>query len=208
MDSLEEKKTRRREAARRWRERHPEKALESARRYREANRDKVRAATAKWSAKNWHKWSEGAKRWRKQNPEKVKAQKLRTYDRHKEAAKRRSRKHYAENKARHVDSKLRRTYGISLEERDRMLAAQGGKCAIVGCARPARDVDHNHTTGAIRAMLCSRCNRVIGMLGEDAGLCDGVSGYMRAYGCVPVKHPARSSADAAKGDKNQPLLFA
>lgn len=43
---------------------------------------------------------------------------------------------------------------------DKMLAAQGGKCAI--CKRPPKSrrlaVDHDHKTGKVRGLLCFRCN--------------------------------------------------
>jgi hypothetical protein len=51
-----------------------------------------------------------------------------------------------------------------------MLAAQGGGCAI--CERPPRPdislhVDHDHVSGAVRGLLCFRCNNALGDLGDD-----------------------------------------
>jgi len=67
----------------------------------------------------------------------------------------------------HLDRRaehLKRKYGITLEQYDQMLEAQGGGCAI--CARaPGKQVlavDHCHETGRVRALLCSGCNRSIG----------------------------------------------
>lgn len=58
------------------------------------------------------------------------------------------------------DEYLRRTYGIDREQYLRLLASQGGVCAI--CSKneqkKALHVDHNHVTGAIRGLLCGRCN--------------------------------------------------
>jgi hypothetical protein len=66
-------------------------------------------------------------------------------------------------------SYLKRTYGISLEQYDAMLAAQNGVCAICDEARPDErtlHVDHDHETGEIRGLLCFRCNQAIGSLRE------------------------------------------
>lgn len=59
---------------------------------------------------------------------------------------------------------LQKTYGISTEDYDQRLANQGGVCVICG-KRPGRRrlvVDHDHTTGAVRGLLHSRCNRALG----------------------------------------------
>lgn len=54
--------------------------------------------------------------------------------------------------------------GVTLEDYYRMLAAQGGGCAI--CQRPPSerrrlDVDHDHRSGKVRGLLCHRCNRAL-----------------------------------------------
>lgn len=59
------------------------------------------------------------------------------------------------------DRRLRRVYGISEATFNRMMKHQGGRCAI--CRRPPRSrslhVDHDHSTGAVRGLLCFQCNR-------------------------------------------------
>ena len=72
---------------------------------------------------------------------------------------------------------LKRYYGLSMETYNLMLAAQNGVCAICkgmetykpkSYAGPkALSVDHNHETGAIRGLLCSNCNYIIGHCKED-----------------------------------------
>jgi len=71
---------------------------------------------------------------------------------------------------------LLRNYGISQSGYDALFAAQGGKCAI--CNDPpiprahgrkrtvttAFHTDHDHATGKVRALLCVRCNTVLGHL--------------------------------------------
>lgn len=39
-------------------------------------------------------------------------------------------------------------------------------------------VDHNHETGQIRGLLCSNCNRAIGLLRDDAGLMRKAADYV------------------------------
>ena len=57
----------------------------------------------------------------------------------------------------------RRQLGLSVEDYDAMLAAQGGVCAICGNPPKTRrlDVDHDHKTGKVRGLLCHRCNRAL-----------------------------------------------
>lgn len=62
-------------------------------------------------------------------------------------------------------------YGITLEEYDTLLMKQNNKCACCETSsNPERNfsVDHCHITGEVRGLLCSECNRGIGMLGDTA----------------------------------------
>lgn len=64
--------------------------------------------------------------------------------------------------ARHLRSK----YGIGPMEYAERLAKQNGCCAI--CKTSAESlgetlaVDHDHMTGAVRGLLCAKCNRMLG----------------------------------------------
>lgn len=56
---------------------------------------------------------------------------------------------------------------------DRMLAEQGGRCAICGTEEPGSrqwNVDHCHETGRVRGLLCTACNTGIGHLRDDPGI--------------------------------------
>jgi hypothetical protein len=57
----------------------------------------------------------------------------------------------------------RKGLGVTVEQYDAMLAAQGGGCAICGTKPKTRrlDVDHDHKTGRVRGLLCHRCNRAL-----------------------------------------------
>jgi hypothetical protein len=90
----------------------------------------------------------------------------------------RTQSYYRRNRGRAEDRHYERTYGISLSEYNRMLDAQGGGCAICGKRQGAEKyklaVDHDHSTGRVRGILCHRCNRAIGAFG------DTVEGVRRA----------------------------
>lgn len=58
-------------------------------------------------------------------------------------------------------------YGMTSERYEEMLAAQGGVCAICrGCCVTGQRlcIDHDHETGKVRALLCRKCNRYVGMV--------------------------------------------
>ena len=75
--------------------------------------------------------------------------------------------------------------GVTLEDYQRLLTAQGGVCAI--CGRPPReggrrlDVDHDHRTGAVRGLLDHRCNRGLGYFGDDPRRLEAAARYLRKY---------------------------
>lgn len=82
-------------------------------------------------------------------------------------------------------NRLRTRYGLTLEEFDARLLAQGGGCAICGIKKNqlARDfhVDHNHETGQVRGLLCFACNTGIGKLGDDPDLLEAAAAYLRLH---------------------------
>ena len=61
-----------------------------------------------------------------------------------------------------------------------MLAEQGGLCAICGVA-PAAHVDHDHETGAVRALLCFNCNGGLGQFKDDPAVLRAAAGYVEEH---------------------------
>jgi len=63
---------------------------------------------------------------------------------------------------------LRKAYGMTVEERDTLLASQGGRCAICGAYDvEVWHVDHCHDSGTVRGMLCPPCNLGLGHFHDD-----------------------------------------
>jgi hypothetical protein len=73
---------------------------------------------------------------------------------------------------------LERKYGLSQHEYEAIFAAQCGCCAICELRAVRLFVDHNHTTGQVRGLLCANCNFAVGDLGDDADRCLAASEYL------------------------------
>ncbi|WUN04179.1 endonuclease VII domain-containing protein [Streptomyces virginiae] len=80
---------------------------------------------------------------------------------------------------------LKRAYGITEAERERMIASQGGTCCICETA-PAVHVDHCHKTGRVRGVLCFNCNTAIGLLGESPGTIERAIAYLEGNAWKPT----------------------
>jgi hypothetical protein len=85
-------------------------------------------------------------------------------------------------------------YGISLEQYEAMFADQKGQCPI--CLRRSEKtlcVDHCHATRKVRALLCRKCNGMLGFAGDDANVLVRGAIYVVKHGGKP---PLRKLLDA------------
>lgn len=80
---------------------------------------------------------------------------------------------------------LRRKFGITAEQRQQMLDAQGGRCAICRTDNPGTrtywHVDHDHVTGRNRGLLCHSCNVTLGKVKESTDTLRRMIAYLEAY---------------------------
>lgn len=82
---------------------------------------------------------------------------------------------------------LKKRYNISLEQFEQMLKKQHNKCAIcksnkVNCSIAKNmHVDHCHSTGKVRGLLCSTCNRGIGFLKDSPKLLKNAAKYLERH---------------------------
>lgn len=71
---------------------------------------------------------------------------------------------------------LRYSYGITIEEYDKLYDKQQGKCSICSTSESKTKnskflfVDHDHRTGRIRSLLCHKCNSALGGFNDDIDL--------------------------------------
>lgn len=141
----------------RYCERHPDRHLESQRKYRSSNKYRrwLSDYLARPDVKERSKTSQ--KTWRsKPGVKEALAPKKRELN-------------------------LMSKYGITLEEYDRMFTAQDGVCAV--CRREDRrrknlSVDHDHVSGRVRGLLCMDCNVALGLLEDDHGRIVRLAAYM------------------------------
>ena len=75
---------------------------------------------------------------------------------------------------------LKAKYGITLEKYYEMLEEQNGGCKVCNSAplRQRLHVDHCHTTGKVRGLLCQACNVSIGKMKESPMLLRKLANYI------------------------------
>lgn len=112
-----------------------------------------------WCEKNLERYRERQHRYSRENKDRL-LEKQRQYRREcREKA-------FTTNK----NWRLRKDYGITKRDYDSMLVGQRGRCAV--CQELPTEsnylvVDHNHSTGAVRAILCKKCNCALGMFQDE-----------------------------------------
>lgn len=129
---------------------------------------------------------EAVARWRKNNPERAleqtRAGGAKYRKAHPDKVKARGIAWRSANPDHHANYCLERAYGISLDQRDRLLAAQGDACAICRADSPGSvkgwNVDHCHSTGHVRGVLCCNCNLLLGHARDNPATLDAAINYL------------------------------
>ena len=144
-------KEEKREYNRVWKLNHPDRVKAYAKKSVERNRQ--------YRLKHRERYLKYARKYRKENPEKC-------------------------NQYQHRN-RLKRLYGITPEDYNRMFLEQNESCAI--CRTPQKNlkrklhVDHNHTTGKSRGLLCVNCNHSVGCFERDSSFLDNVKKYLEKW---------------------------
>lgn len=99
----------------------------------------------------------------------------------------------ADQKARQHEKRVMDTYGLAPGEYERLLIAQGGRCAIHGCRATGRTkrlaVDHNHATGEVRGLLCGPHNQLLGYNGDNPDTFRSLADYLESPPARQVLDP-------------------
>ena len=145
------------------------------------------------------------KKYRAENKDRIRARDRVTEQKwreeHREEARARQRKHrlanieqyreynarwHRDNRANHPEKvramHLKSAYGITLLDYERLLLEQGGHCKV--CLRtPDQEkhgvlhVDHNHSTGAVRGLLCHNHNTALGLAHDSPEELQALAAY-------------------------------
>jgi CRISPR/Cas system-associated protein Cas10 (large subunit of type III CRISPR-Cas system) len=87
-------------------------------------------------------------------------------------------------KEKNRELRIRRSYGLTLEAYQNLLESQGTKCAACGTSdwgAYGPMIDHDHVTGEVRGIVCTRCNVAIGHLKDSPQRARALAEYMEKY---------------------------
>jgi len=114
-------------------------------------------------------------------------------------------KNWAREQALARKTHLKKKYGITPADYDRMFAEHGGLCAI--CRKPGTPVhqkvryplyvDHDHATNRVRGLLCYYCNTLLQKAGESIQVLDNAIDYLVKYGKEPAQEDGHNQAPPA-----------
>lgn len=165
--------------------------------------DKERAAAPICWALHHGKWPEGRVRFKERGLAELKIANLYVSAgawKTKEGKNAYGRSHRVANPEIYRNIDLKKDFGIDIIEYAAMLDAQNGVCAI--CSRPETAirngklkmlaVDHCHTSDAIRGLLCTKCNVMVGMSEDHPERLRAAADYIqkRAGKIVPIRKAA------------------
>ncbi len=141
--------------------------------YRSTSKDGLRGACMKCER-------ERARDWQKLHPESRRRSVRKWRTAHPETSRIKSREWKLRNKDKCSDMGLKYSYGISLVGYRSLLEKQGGHCAI--CRNGKCDtrlvVDHRHSTGTVRGLLCHNCNLLLGHCKENVRILNSAKEYL------------------------------
>jgi hypothetical protein len=120
------------------------------------------------------------KTWRSNNPERIlkynESAKAKKYVRKKTV-----REWEKENPDKHKNQILKRNYGITVDQYNKMISDQDNKCLICKINMLNPCVDHCHKTGMVRGILCRKCNQAIGFLNDSPANCESAAKYLLCH---------------------------
>jgi len=103
----------------------------------------------------------------------------------KECKSQEAKEYYKNNRAKQRDREYRTNYKLTLSDYEQILELQKHCCALCGTNDPGGkgrfQVDHNHESGGVRALLCHYCNIGLGHFKDDPQLLEAAAAYLRSH---------------------------
>lgn len=116
---------------------------------------------------------------RKDNPDEVRAAGREKFRQNRDKITAQMRARWHARKGELNAKRQREKYGLTADEIAAMHTKQDGRCAICGDQRKL-GVDHDHATGAVRALLCTPCNTALGLLKENPTRIRAALAYLKS----------------------------
>lgn len=161
-----------------------EKVSARAKKYRRENREEYSIYGKAYRDKNRKQLDAKNRSYRESNREQILARKKAHYQKNRDRILAAQRRYFKENPGKRVAYLRQSIYGVSPEGFNRMLVEQGTVCAI--CKGPGGKkglgVDHDHATGKVRSLLCSKCNMAIGLLNDSSAVVQQALSYLKSHG--------------------------
>lgn len=85
---------------------------------------------------------------------------------------------YKRDKGKSRKYSLEYNYGISVEEYEAMYSSQNGKCLMCEQKLEALSVDHDHSNGKIRGLLCNKCNLLLAQIEKYPAIIENTRKYL------------------------------
>jgi len=191
--AAEYRSTRRKELAlktREWYRANRERALETSKQYRLKHPEMGRAAHRRWEAKNHTRILEYKRKWRKEHPNESRKSSTEYYHRHPEERRAYGAAWKRNNPDKRRAAHRKHMYGLSHDDFVVLLQSQNGRCAICTGVLENPFVDHDHTTGAVRGLLCPPCNKAIGFFRDRVDLLTQAIAYLNRSRMCTTKEEA------------------
>ena len=175
-------------------QRNKERLNEMSKQRQQKNKDKKREYDKQYNIKNKARLAKQHAEYQKENREAVNAKNNKYYYRNHEKIKNRKRsqlpkvikykrKHNQTHKLHYKNYQLVRNYNITLEDFNKIKESQDNCCAICGKHesnfKKGLAVDHCHTTGKIRGLLCGGCNTSLGRFNDDINMLNKAIQYLQ-----------------------------
>jgi hypothetical protein len=122
------------------------------------------------------------KKWREENRDQYLALRKKHNDANKKKTSEYCKTYYQKNKEKKQALSLKRYYGITVEDYNRMFEEQKGICP--GCTRHQSElnhplhVDHCHVLGHVRGLLCRDCNNTLGFAKDNPSILKNLINYL------------------------------
>jgi hypothetical protein len=177
-----------------------DRLIEKSKQYELNNKEKIKLRRKIYREKNKLHIYEREKKYRKNHEKEIRKKQIEWRLKNKSYAKEKSKKWYEENKEYAIKrnnkwkennkdkfklsqkkNRLKKRYGMTLEEYDKILLSQKNKCAICHEILVKPDLDHDHKTKKHRGILCHNCNVMIGLAKDSTLILNNAIHYLKGF---------------------------